>query len=383
MDSLLLKNGSILLETGIIPNGFVLVEGGKIKAAGPMNELPSVEKETHIVDLQGKHTVVPGFIDIHIHGAAGADTMDATPQALQTMATALPREGTTSFLATTITQEAASIERALQNAATFGSKPGQAELLGVHLEGPFINTVRAGAQPKDSILQPDIELFKKWQAAANDQIKLVTMAPELENGLEFVRYLASTGVIASVGHSDALFTDVEAAVEAGANHVTHLFNGMRGMHHREPGVAGSALLFEKIMLEMIADGIHIHPEMVKLVMKAKGVDGVILITDSMRAKGLQDGTYELGGQEVTVADGKAVLADGTLAGSILKMDDAVKNIIGFASVTLEQACKMASTNPAKQLKVFDRKGSIAPGKDADLVVLDENLNVKQTYCRGV
>ncbi|WP_374049858.1 N-acetylglucosamine-6-phosphate deacetylase [Neobacillus sp. PS3-34] len=332
-----------------------------------------------------EYTVVPGFIDVHIHGAAGADTMDATLEALGTIASALPNEGTTSFLATTITQEKSKIERALANAAQFcqaENHPGRAEVLGIHLEGPFINEKRAGAQPKEHILKPDIDLFKRWQSLANNQIKLVTVAPEMENGTEFISYLKNNGVIASVGHTDAVYEEVEEAVKAGAKQVTHLFNGMRGMHHREPGTAGAALLFKELMIELIADGIHVSPQMIKLVLAAKGADGSILITDSMRAKCLKSGIYDLGGQDVTVADGKALLADGTLAGSILKMNDSVKNILEFSQLTLVEAVQMASANPAKQLGIFDRKGSISAGKDADIAVLNGHFEVEYTMCRG-
>jgi N-acetylglucosamine-6-phosphate deacetylase len=288
-------------------------------------------------------------------------------------------------LATTITQKHENIEKALANAADYcgmDNEPGKAEVLGVHLEGPFINVKRAGAQPKEYIIDPDIELFQHWQQLAAGKIKLVTVAPELENGTDFVRYLNENGVIASIGHSDAIYEEVETAVKAGAKQVTHLFNGMRGLHHREPGVAGSALLFKELMVELIADGIHVRPEIIKLVIDSKGADGMILITDAMRAKCLKSGIYDLGGQDVSVADGRALLADGTLAGSILKMNDSLKNTIEFAQVSLVNAVQMASVNPAKQLKIFDRKGSISPGKDADLTILTNDYQVDLTICRG-
>ena len=382
---LLVIKGKAVLENEVKTNQYVYMESGKIVAAGHLSELPSKYEDAEVIEIPESHTVVPGFVDLHIHGAAGADTMDATPDALRTMAEALPAEGTTAFLATTITQEHGNIERALENAASYCESengPGKAEIVGVHLEGPFINAKRKGAQPEEYILNPDIELFSKWQESAKGLIKLVTMAPELENGLEFVEYLDKNGVIASIGHTDAVYEEVEKAVKAGAKHVTHLYNGMRGMHHREPGTAGAALLFKELMVEMIVDGIHIAPEMVKLSVAAKGTDRLLLVTDSMRAKCLNAGIYDLGGQDVTVGNGKAVLADGTLAGSILKMNEAVRNVATFSNLSLLDAVKMASINPAKQIGIFDRKGSIAAGKDADLVILDEAMNVEKTYCRG-
>lgn len=382
---LLMVHGNAVLENEVAQSIYVFIENGRIHEIGPINSLPFHLNYVEKIEITADQTVVPGFIDVHIHGAAGADTMDATTEALETMAKALPAEGTTSFFATTITQKHESIENALKNAAHYlkgHNDSGKAEVLGVHLEGPFINKKRAGAQPIEYIINPDIELFKHWQKLANGSIKLVTVAPELETGTSFVSYLHETGVIASIGHSDAVYEEVEKAVKAGAKQVTHLFNGMRGIHHREPGVAGSALLFKELMVELIADGIHVRPEVMKLVLNAKGIEGCILITDAMRAKCLKNGVYDLGGQDVSVADGKALLADGTLAGSILKMNDSVKNIMEAAEIALSQAVQMASVNPAKQLNVFDRKGSIAVGKDADITVLSNELQVDMTFCRG-
>jgi N-acetylglucosamine-6-phosphate deacetylase len=385
MSLLLLVHGKAVLETEVVESIYIYSENGKIQELGPITAMPSRFNQIETIEIPREQTVLPGFIDVHIHGAAGADTMDATTEALTTMANALPAEGTTSFLATTITQKHENIEKALINAADYVSEQnqsGKAEVLGVHLEGPFINVKRAGAQPKEHIINPNIELFKEWQDLAKGTIKLVTVAPELENGIEFVRHLNDTGVIASIGHSDAIYEEVEKAVQAGAKQVTHLFNGMRGLHHREPGVAGSALLFKELMVELIADGIHVRPEVMKLVIDSKGTDGMILITDAMRAKCLKNGIYDLGGQDVSVADGKALLADGTLAGSILKMNDSVKNTIQAAKLSMLEAVKMASVNPAKQLKVYDRKGSITEGKDADLTILSDSFQVELTICRG-
>ena len=384
MKDLLLINASVLTREGMIKKGFIFIKDGKIAEIGLASSLPQHQAE--IIKLPEDSIIVPGFIDVHIHGAGGADTMDATIEALTTMASILPEEGTTSFLATTITQDQNAIMKALENADDYinlYNKPGKAEVLGLHLEGPFINESRKGAQPAEHIITPDIELFSQMQEASGNNIRLVTLAPEKENGNKLIAYLAENGVIASVGHSDATYGQMAEAVKAGATHVTHLFNGMRGMHHRDPGVAGAALLFDELKIEMIADGIHVVPEMLDLSIRAKGTDGVILITDSMRAKCLKNGIYDLGGQEVSVADGKALLADGTLAGSILKMKDSLKNMMEFTGISLEEAVKLASENPARQLNVFDRKGSIAAGKDADLVVLDRNHEVAMAFCRGV
>jgi N-acetylglucosamine-6-phosphate deacetylase len=385
MNLLLIVRGKAVVEKDILESIYILIENGKIHEIGPINEIPVDYQQLEKIEIPEDQTILPGFIDVHIHGVAGADTMDATTEALTTMAKALPAEGTTSFLATTITQKHEFIELALKNAANYReqhNESGQAEVLGVHLEGPFINKKRKGAQPEEYIQSPDIELFKRWQELANGDIKIVTVAPELENGTDFVRYLSDTGVIASIGHTDAVYEEMKTAVEAGAKQVTHLFNGMRGIHHREPGVAGSALIFKELMVELIADGKHVRPEVIKFVLAAKGADGMILITDAMRAKCLKNGIYDLGGQDVHVADGKALLADGTLAGSILKMNDSFKNTMEFADVSLIEAVQMTSVNPAKQLTIFDRKGSLSIGKDADITVLTNNFEVDLTICRG-
>ncbi|WP_409302693.1 N-acetylglucosamine-6-phosphate deacetylase [Peribacillus sp. SCS-155] len=383
-DSLLLYNAQVYLEEQVIDDGFVYIQDGAIVSAGPIALMPKDDaiKKT---ELEQGSKIIPGFIDVHIHGAAGADTMDGTKDALETIATQLPAEGTTSFLATTITQGKDRINQALKNVAKYlqtDNLPGKAEILGVHLEGPFINPSKKGAQPENHIINPDLKLFDEWQKESGDSIRLVTSAPEQQNGISFIKHLTEKGIISSIGHSDATFEQVKDAVAAGSTHVTHLFNGMRGLHHREPGLAGAAILMEKLKAEIIADGVHVSPEMVKLAVKAKGTDGVILITDSMRAKCLKNGHYDLGGQDVTVADGKALLSDGTLAGSILKMIDSVSNIIEFTGLELEDAIMMASVNPAKQLGIYNRKGSISPGKDADIAILNQQNNVVLTYCRG-
>ncbi|WP_070121782.1 N-acetylglucosamine-6-phosphate deacetylase [Bacillus marinisedimentorum] len=381
----IVKNLQVYLENRVIPNGYVVMENGKITAAGDMDSLSPEWNSVEAISFSGgKMKAVPGFIDLHIHGADGADAMDATPEALTKIAKALPAEGTTSFLPTTMTGSAADIEQALENAADFieSRYTDGAEALGVHLEGPFISPKRAGAQHPGNIVKPDKEQFKKWQEKANGHIRLVTMAPEEEGGLELASYLKETGVIASIGHSDATYEQAVMGIKAGISHATHLFNGMRGLHHREPGTAGTVLIHDEVKAEIIADGIHVRPEMVKLAYKNKTRDGLIIITDAMRAKCLGKGTYDLGGQEVTVDETQATLTDGTLAGSILKLKEAVTNVMSYTGCSLEDIVQMAAVNPARQLGVFGRKGSIASGKDADITILDENHDVVMTFCRG-
>ncbi|WP_270577691.1 N-acetylglucosamine-6-phosphate deacetylase [Caldibacillus thermoamylovorans] len=377
--------GTVCIGEELREDQYVLIEGEKIKEVGPVSNMPT-SFSGEVLSYPKTMTIVPGFIDVHIHGAGGADAMDATPDALNKIAQHLVKEGTTAFLATTMTQSKQAIEAALKNAGEFihstENRTGQAEIIGIHLEGPFIHPKRKGAQPEEFILLPSPSQFDEWQELAQNTIRIVTLAPDQENGIALVKHLAEHGVIASIGHSDANFQDVVAAVEAGASHVTHLFNGMRGLHHREPGTAGGALLLKELTVELIADGIHVHPKMIDLVFRLKDLDHAVLITDSMRAKWLPDGESELGGQKVFVSDGKATLEDGTLAGSILKLNQGVKHVMEFANLTLPEVVKLVTMNPAKELGLHHRKGSIEAGKDADLVVLNEKYDPILTICRG-
>lgn len=382
--NVLLTNLEIYIANGKIEKGYLKLINGRIAEVDSMNNLADQE-DFEVIQLPDQYKVIPGMIDMHIHGVNGADTMDATRESLQTMVTSLPTEGTTSFLATTITQQQTAIEDALENARDFidsQKAAGQAELIGIHLEGPFINPKRAGAQPVDHVVNPNLSLFKKWQDLANHNIRLVTLAPEQADAHSLITYLKEQAIIASIGHSDATLAEVDQAITTGLTHVTHLYNQMRPFHHREIGVVGAALLRDDLIVEVIADGIHSKPEAIQLAYRQKTADRLIIVTDSMRAKRLENGCYDLGGQEVTVQDDKALLADGTLAGSVLTMGQAFKNIIAFTNCTIADAVKMSSSTPAKELNIYDRKGSITQGKDADLVILDEQLNISMTFCRG-
>ena len=358
--------------------GDILLEGGKISRVAEKIE---AQADVHI-DATGKNwTAFPGFIDVHIHGAAGHDAMDATPEAVKGLAGVLPKEGTTSFLATTMTQSDEAISAALKNIRDFQMEDGQAEMLGVHLEGPFISDKRAGAQPIEHIVEPSYPLFQKWQKLSGNQIRLVTLAPETTNGLAFIKNLAEDGVIASIGHSDGTLEEVQAAVRAGASHVTHLYNQMSPFHHRNPGVVGASLTEKGLTVEVIADFIHSHPTSVELAFRQKGAERLILITDAMRAKGLAPGVYDLGGQDVQVTRKDARLADGTLAGSILTMDAAIRNVQSITGCSLNELVSMTSANAAKELGLSN-KGSLQEGTDADVAILGDSFTVQLPICRG-
>lgn len=358
--------------------GDLFIRDGKVEKIG---QALQVEADIFLDGTAKNWIVMPGFIDMHIHGSAGFDMMDATEEALRGMSRSLVKEGTTSYLPTTITQRVDAIEAALENVNGFVNNADEAEVLGIHVEGPYISTKWAGAQPIEHISEPSIEQFLKWQQLSGNRIKQVTVAPEIVGGFEFVQAMSEEGIISSIGHSDASSDEVEKAVQLGAKQATHLYNQMRPFHHRDTGVVGSVLLEDHMKVEIIVDYIHSHMKAVNLAYRLKGAEGIILITDAMRAKGLEYGEYDLGGQTVYVTEKGAHLSSGALAGSILTMDQAVRNMKQTTGCSLQELVSMSSTNAAKQLKL-SHKGYIDEGFDADLVILDLELNVQKTICRG-
>ena len=358
----------------------ISVENGLIK------EIKSGVVDSEIASVPESAIVVPGFIDEHIHGAMKSDAMDGNIKDLSNIASAIASEGSTAFLATTMTQSPENIENALKSVNEYINlnKSEGAELLGVHLEGPFISPKHVGAQPLEYVVNPSGEVMKKYLDYAGGNIKIVSLAPETEGAEQLVKFLKERGVVASIAHTGAKFKDCEKAVEWGMTNVTHTYNAQTGLHHRDAGVVGSALLMDELSCELICDLIHVSVPAIKLVVKNKPADKVILITDSMRAKHLPDGESELGGQLVIVKNGEARLVDGTLAGSVLKMNDAVKNIHKSVGVPLETAIDFATANPAKNLGVYDKMGSIKEGKQANFTVLDkETFEVLLTVRKGV
>ncbi|PFC40505.1 N-acetylglucosamine-6-phosphate deacetylase [Bacillus cereus] len=374
MKTQIVINAKIYTGQEIVGNGFIRY-AETIKEIGLMAQYVPQENET-VFDATGK-IVIPGMIDVHIHGGYDIDAMDANSDGLVTLGKEMLKEGVTTYFPTTMTQAPEAIEAALTAAKEAKEKGAHFEY--IHLEGPYVSKKRAGAQPLEHIVPANIEQFKQWQEASGNLIKLVTYAPEEEGALEFEQYLAETGVVGTMGHTDAIDEQLK---NRKITHATHLYNQMRGLHHREPGVVGHVLLNPDVMVEVITDGIHIHPDMVKLAYKLKGPKKVSVITDAMRAKGLEDGLYELGGQPVHVKDGSARLEDGTLAGSILKMDQAFRNVIEFTGCSIEDAVLMTSVNQAEEFGL-NNKGALAVGKDADFVVMNEDLHVYDTVRLGI
>lgn len=336
------------------------------------------------IELPEGAIVVPGFIDQHIHGAGGADAMDGDVAALKTIAETVVSEGTTTFLATTMTQSVENITKAMTAVKDYRAaapKTG-ARVAGIHLEGPFIAAKFKGAQPLEFVAAPSIEVFDQYNAASGNAIKIVSLAPEVEGAGELIKHLASQGIVASIGHTAATCADVQNAIEAGASNVTHTYNAQTPLHHREIGVVGSAMLFDELNCELIADTIHVSVPAIKMLVKNKPDSKISLITDAMRAKGLPDGVSELGGQTVYVKGGEARLADGTLAGSVLRMNRAVQNAVLKVGVPFAEAIDFATINPARMLGIDKETGSIAVGKKADFAVLNENYDVLMTIRDG-
>jgi N-acetylglucosamine-6-phosphate deacetylase len=375
MEKILLKNGKFVLANRIV-SGDLLIIDGKIKKI--------TEKENPLyengIDLKGKY-VVPGFIDAHIHGAYGADAMDGTVEALKTISSFVVKHGTTNFLATTLTSTKEILKNVLEKVAEVQDKElDGANIFGAHMEGPYFDIQYKGAQNEKYMKPAGIEEIKEYLSVKPRLVKLFSLSPKDETTLEAIKFLKENGVVVSVGHSAVNFDDVQKAIKAGLSHSTHTYNGMRGFTHREPGVVGAVLTNDAVMAEIIFDKIHVHPEAVRLLLKAKGVDKVECITDAMSATGLPDGNYKLGELDVYVKDSQArLVSNDSLAGSVLTLDKAFKNVIELG-YSIFDAVKMTSTNAAKEFGL--NTGEISEGKDADLVVLNDDYSVDMTFVKG-
>ncbi|WP_018130852.1 N-acetylglucosamine-6-phosphate deacetylase [Effusibacillus pohliae] len=383
----LVIQGHLITDRQLRNDQILVCEDGKIAHVGPSRgETPDLVVESGYI--------APGYVDIHIHGCKGYDVMDGTFESLAGIARSLTAYGVTGFLATTLT---AHLERLLQVVAVCrefaerqqdaGVDAGErtqlgARLLGIHLEGPWLNAKYKGAQNEAHIAPPSLDDAKRLLEAAGGLLKIVTLAPEQSQAGDVIQYLSEQGVKASVGHSDATYEHVKAALAHGLAHVTHCCNGMRGFHHREPGVIGAAMYHDELTAELIADGIHVHPVVMSILHRLKTTDRMVLVSDGMRAVGMPDGEYELGGLRVCMQNGEARLADGTLAGSTLTLERAVQNMVRLCGVPIADAVAMASEIPARAIGFGDRKGRLAAGYDADFVVLDESLHVIHTFVGG-
>lgn len=376
----LIKNVILISPYDLIFGHCIIIENGKISGI-PRKEDIDEGKFERIIDGDGKY-LSPGFIDIHNHGNSGYDVMDGSEKALDKMANFHLKNGVTSFLATVITSSYENMEKAIENIAGYENKNDRSQLLGIHLEGPFFSMEKKGAQPGKYIKEPSIKNMGKLIEKSQAKLKMVSLAPEKEGSLELISYLRSKDIVVAMGHSMASFEETKLAIGHGATVATHLYNGMKSFSHREPGIVGACLLDDRVYCELIYDRVHLHDGAVEMAIKMKGLDRVILVSDAMRAAGLEDGDYELGGQKVVVKDGAARLESGSLAGSTLNLRDAVYNMVDKYGMPMKDAIRMASLTPAEAMGIDKSKGSIEVGKDADLLLLDENINIKASIIGG-
>ena len=327
--------------------------------------------------------VAPGFIDLHVHGAVGHDFMDGTAASLQAASAALARHGTSSFLATTLSAANDSIEAAICGLGHHSKLAlDGARLIGIHMEGPYINPLRRGTHDASWVKKAEVHEFLRLVEFSKNTIRRLTIAPEMDPGLELIRQASALGIQVSLGHSDATVEEARAAVDAGARHATHTFNAMRPFHQREPGILGAALTDDRVYTEIIADGIHVHAAALQLLLRVKGVDHAPLVTDGSSATDMPDGRYPLGDKIIVVENGVCRDNEGRLAGSTLTLDRAVRNLVDWLDVPLHEALTAASATPARSMRMGDRRGIISPGLDADLVFLNRDLQVIQTMVAG-
>ncbi|REK75881.1 N-acetylglucosamine-6-phosphate deacetylase [Paenibacillus paeoniae] len=377
-----IHNVHIVLEDRVV-RGSVHVSNGRI--ATIVSEDSSGELPADVENVDGKGGwLLPGFIDVHVHGGFGGDFMYANSESYDRITKFHAAQGTTGMLATTMTASKEAIDAVLDAVAEYQQSGNQyAPLLGVHLEGPFISEKWPGAQNPAYIRDPQLEWLQEWNTKHPGMVKLLTLAPEKNNSKEAIAWMSENGIIAAAGHTDALYEEIKGAADAGLTHAVHTYNAMRGLHHREPGTLGAVLTDDRIYAEIIADGEHVHPAAIALMLAAKPLDRVIIVTDAIEAAGMSDGTYELGGLAVVVKNGTARLREGNaLAGSSLTMIRAFRYMLNNTKLGILEVSQLASGNPARELGIFDQTGSIAEGKQADLVLADAEFNVERTWVSG-
>ncbi len=367
-------NGKVILHDEIV-NKNVFIENDKIVE---ISNRQATDED--IIDAKGQY-VAPGFIDVHTHGRGGSDTMYPTFEDLNVISKTALKTGVTTLLPTTMTMPAEDIAKAIENVVAYKDKVEGAEILGVHLEGPFFNKIYKGAQPEECMILPTVENYLSFVKDHQDVIRKISIAPELEYSIELIEYLNDKNTVVSLGHTNATYEEAQAAIDAGATSGTHTYNAMTPLTHRAPGVVGAIMINDSVYAELILDGIHVNFAAAKALLRTKGKDKLILITDSIEAAGLENGTYKLGNQPVYVKDGEARLANGALAGSIANMNDCVRNAYQNLGLTLNEAVNLASYNPAKSLNE-DLLGEIKVGNYANIIFFNENIDIQGTMIKG-
>src|SRR5699024_6007905 len=376
----LIKNVRIITPNEVLDNFGIVIEESKIEDIVCEDDI-DIYNIKNIIDGDGQY-LAPGFVDIHNHGNSGFDIMDSTEEALDEMGRYHISKGITSYLGTIITSSYEDMEKAAENIVKYKNKEDIAEIIGIHLEGPFFNTSKKGAQPEKYIKLPDKEYIKRLLELTSNNLKMVSLAPELEGAIDIIRLLKDNNIVVSIAHSDANYNEAKKGIENGITVATHLYNGMKGFSHREPGAGGAALSDDRVYCEIIYDGFHLHDIGVKIALDMEGYDKIVLISDAMIAGGCIEGEYLLCEQKVFVKDGKPRLETRGRAGSTLNLQKAVYNMVNYLQVPIHEAVKMASLNPSRSINMDKDIGSIERGKKADLILFDEEINIKDVYLGG-
>lgn len=373
--------GNLILPDRVIKEGSLVIEGGLIKevrGAGPGSELPSAD----VHDYSG-YWVSPGLVDVHLHGALGHEVMDAEVAGLKKIAGHQAACGVTAFFPTTLTAPLETVIRAIETVRAAAGEDLPSEIAGIHLEGPYVSLKRKGAQDPKYVREIQESDLERLQAALGPLRTLITVAPEAGRNLDFIPRMADLGWVVSIGHSDATYEEATRAIAAGANHATHLFNAWREFHHREPGGLGAVLDSDRVYAELITDGIHVHPSFIRLAVFRKGPERTCLITDSLKAAGLPDGTYDWGDMQIVLKGAEVRLRDsGVLAGSVLHLNQAVRNVLNWTGLPVPAVVRMASLTPAESVGLGRVMGSLEPGKLANLAIFDSSFETVATYLRG-
>jgi N-acetylglucosamine-6-phosphate deacetylase len=379
--SIALIGGTILTPFRSIENGVVVIKDKKIYELGRAKDV-TIPDGCEVIDVSGR-MITPGFVDLLVHGGLGHGFTDGTYEGFDAISNYFLQNGSTTILASLYAKPEAELLENIRNLAEYILSRPEGNIKGIHMEGPYLNKEFKGAMNESFLWKPTVESWKKMWDASKGLIKLMTIAPELPGAIDVMRAAANDGVVLSIGHSTATYAEIELAIDNGAAHVTHMFNAMKPLHHRTPGLALASMLRDELKIELIADTYHVHPAVMEFLLKVKKPGGIILITDSIKPGGMhEDEEFEFASQKVRIKGGKAMLDNGTIAGSSLTLNKAIKNMIQHAGAKITEAVRMASLNGAKVLNLENRKGILAAGKDADMVVLDEDFNVEMTILEG-